>query len=550
MKITFSAFKNTHSIPQLLLSSLFINLLSLSLPFAMLQIYDRILPNQSHGTAVVLVIGVSIAIILETFLRYARSWLLASSAADFELGTTINVVKKLMNTKHDSLEKLGTGNILNGINSISSMRDLYSGQAFVSLMDVPFVFIFLALVAYIGGWLVLIPIVVWCAVFLLVFAISKTLFEITKSHSNADAEHSRLLIGILSEVLEVKAYAFENKFTSEYKESNYKRLKLQEQVDWLSAKLQELIQGASQATTLILVLVGALAVLNGSLTTGGLVACSILAGRAVAPLSAIINLRSRYVAAQSALKNVSLLMDAPEEMFSGQKSYGHKLPHGPICFENVSVETMGAKIEDLSFEIKTGNLVNIFSSPITDANLVLSSLAHFNGIDDGEITIDGIEIGEHCSNEFKQSVLYISAWPKMFSGTVLENMTMFRPELEYEALALAELLGLNENISRLPAGYSTTIVDNGGHTLNYGTQKLVGLIRGIVQQPSILLLSEPLMSLDVAAQNKLLSLIKSLKGAMTIVMVNQFEGFTELADLQVTLNRKTSEHSFKLAGDK
>ncbi len=550
MRVSFSAFQNTHSIPQLLLSSFVINLLSLSLPFALLQIYDRIIPNQSHGTATILVIGVSIAIILETILRYARSWLLASSAADFEMGSAIGVVNKLMNTKQDSLEKLGTGNILNGINSIASMRDLYSGQAFVSLMDVPFVLIFLALVAYIGGWLVLIPIIVWCAVALLVFALSKTLFEMTKSLSNADAEHSKRLISILSEVLEAKAFAFENKFTSEYKASNYKRLALQKQVDWLSAKLQEVIQGASQATTLILVLIGSLSVLSGSLTTGGLVACSILAGRAVAPLSAIINLGVRYVAAQSAMENVSLLMDAPDELFLGKKVYKEKLPLGPISFNKVSHQTTVAKIEGVTFEIKSGSLVNLFSSPITDANLLLSSLANIHELDEGSISISSIPLNDHCSEEFKQSVLYISAWPKMFSGTVLENMTMFRPELEDEALALATLLGLDENISRLPAGYSTTIIENGGHTLNNGTQKLVGLIRGVVQKPSILLLSEPLISLDEAGQNQFLALIKSLKGKMTVVMVNQFEKMSELADLNVNLDRNTKRHSFKSKEDK
>ena len=550
MATTFENFNSRQSVLQLIFSSLFINLLSLALPFTMLQIYDRILPNHSYGTATVLVIGVSIAILLEIFLRYARSWLLASSAANFELQATIDVVKKLMKTKHDSLDKMGSGNILNSITSISAMRDLYSGQAVVSLMDVPFVFLFLGLVAYIGGALVFIPIVVWCIVFVLVYLISKKLFVLTRSLADGEATYSRLLISILAGLSSVKSYAFEDECIQRYKKSNYARIKLQEEVDWLSAKLQEIIQGSGQATTLILVLLGSLEVLNGSLTTGGLAACSILAGRAIAPLSAIVNMRARYITAKSAMKNVSLSTDATEEVFLAEKVYNEKLPLGPICFDNVSYETASAKINDLSFEIQSGDLVNVISSSIADANLILSSVAHFHELDDGEIYIGGIEIDKHERDEFKQSVIYLSGWPKVFSGSVLENMTMFRSDLEDDAIVLAKTLGLSESIARLPAGYSTVIAQSGGHILNDGTMKLIGLIRAIVQLPSILLLSEPLISLDIASQGKLIELIKSLKGEMTIIMVDQFNAFAGITDLEIKVDRKTNNDSVQSQGDK
>ena len=544
----FSAFKSTHSVVQLSLSSLFINLLSLALPFAMLQIYDRILPNHSHGTATVLVLGVSIAILLEMFLRYARSWLLASSAADFELSATIDVVKKMMNTKQEGLEKMGPGNILNGLSSISSMRDLYSGQAVVSLVDIPFVLIFLGLVAYIGGVLVFIPIIVWCLVFILVYFISKTLFELTKYLADAEAEHSRLLISILSDASSVKALAYEYKSSQKYKESNYNRLYLQEKVDWLSSKLQELIQGSAQITTLALVLIGALSVLTGELTTGGLVACSILAGRAVAPLSALVGLGARYVTAMSALKNVSYLTDGPEEEFTDKKIYQQKLPLGPIRFDAVSHEANSAKVDNLFIEIAPGTLTNIKSNPISSANLILSSIAHFHSLNEGCIYIDNIALDDHCRDEFKQSVLYLSAWPKIFTGTVLENITMFRPELESEALEMAKKLGLTELVSRLPAGYVTKIADSGAHTLNMGTIKLIALIRAIVQKPSILLLSEPLISLDILAQRRLVGLLEGLKGEMTIIMVNQYDGYRHAADLELTIDSVTNTCTVKLEG--
>ncbi|MFS1424272.1 ABC transporter transmembrane domain-containing protein [Shewanella sp. 10N.286.48.B5] len=125
MQENFSLFSRNKAFPELLLSSTFINLLSLALPFTMLQIYDRILPNQGYGTATIIVSGVAIAILLELLLRYGRSWLLAASAANFELETTTKVVNKLMQADYHHVESMGTGKVTNGLASIASMRELY-----------------------------------------------------------------------------------------------------------------------------------------------------------------------------------------------------------------------------------------------------------------------------------------------------------------------------------------------------------------------------------------------------------------------------------------
>jgi len=118
MRENFSLLNNNRAKAELLLSSTFINLLSLALPFTMLQIYDRILPNQGYGTASVLASAVGVAILLELLLRYARSWLLASSAANFELQTTTKVVNALMRSDYHHVESLGTGKVSNGLGSM------------------------------------------------------------------------------------------------------------------------------------------------------------------------------------------------------------------------------------------------------------------------------------------------------------------------------------------------------------------------------------------------------------------------------------------------
>ena len=536
MRENFSLLNNNRAKAELLLSSTFINLLSLALPFTMLQIYDRILPNQGYGTASVLASAVGVAILLELLLRYSRSWLLASSAANFELQTTTKVVNALMQSDYHHVESLGTGKVSNGLASIAAMRELYSGQALVALMDFPFVLIFLALVAYIGGPLVFIPIAVWAAIGALVFFIGQKLSRATEDLALTDSERSRMLILVLSGLTTAKALALETRLSTIYSEINYRRLSQQQQVDWLSSKLQELIQGASQGTTLLIVLIGCFEVLNGDLTTGGLAACSILAGRAIAPLSAIISLRSRLASASTAMNHVNDLTKLPAEVFKGSTQYQQKLPLGPIQFDNVASAQVGAKINNFNLTIASGSLVTVTSDPLTHASLLLSVVGAFHHLEQGKITIAGVEQNEHKANEYRQSVTYVSPWPTLFAGSLLENMTMFRPERESLAMEVAEALGLTTSIAQLPAGYQTAVGVSDSQMLNKGAIKLVALVRALVQSPSILLLDEPMISLDADSQARLINVINSYKGTMTIICASHFKELAQHAELRVNID--------------
>ncbi|QLE84124.1 ATP-binding cassette domain-containing protein [Shewanella sp. Scap07] len=543
MTENFSLLAKNRAWVELLFSSTFINLLSLALPFTMLQIYDRILPNQGYGTASVLASAVAVAIILELLLRYARSWMLASSAANFELQSTTQTVSALLNSDYRKIESLGSGVVSNGLNSIATMREIYSGQALVALMDFPFVLIFLALVAYIGGPLVFIPIAVWGVIGALVYVIGKQLNQATQALALTEGERSRLLIQVLSGLTTAKALAMETKLCGMYNDINYQRLAEQHRVDWLSSKLQELIQGASQGTTLLIVLIGCLAVLDGELTTGGLAACSILAGRAIAPLSAIISLRSRLAVAKTAMSQVAELSELPPELFTGTKQYQQKLPLGPIRFEAVSIEQTAAKLNEVNIEIASGSLVTVTSNPLTQASLLLSCIGAFHRVSQGEITIAGIEQSQHKRNEYRQSVAYVAPWPILLSGSLMENMTLFSADKEAEAMVVAEALGLTDTIAQLPAGYQTLVGSSDNQSLNKGAIKLIALVRALVQSPSILLLDEPMVSLDADSQQRLINVLQAQRGQMTIICASYFDSIKAISDMHIHLDAEGHNHN-------
>jgi ATP-binding cassette, subfamily C, bacterial LapB len=147
--------------PELVAISLVIHLLALALPLSLLQIYDRILPSQSFGTAVFLVIGVGIAILLEAMLRYGRTALFAHIAAKYESEATTKIFDHLLKADINAVEKLGTASVIDGVRSVAQVRDIWSGSAAAAFYEVPFVFVYIGLIAYIGGWLAIIPLLLF-----------------------------------------------------------------------------------------------------------------------------------------------------------------------------------------------------------------------------------------------------------------------------------------------------------------------------------------------------------------------------------------------------
>lgn len=542
--------KNNNNFTELLLSSIFINLLSMALPFSMLQIYDRILPNEAYGTANVLLIGVSIAIVLELLLRYARSWFLASSAVSYEYSVTSKLVERLLKSDFRYLESLGPGRILSGIKNIAVVRDLYSGQAAVAMMDVPFILLFLFLIFYIGGWIVLVPILVWMIAGVWVWLIGQKLLDATKELAISDSERTRILVLVLSGLTTVKALAIEARMTHRFKEFNFTQFKLQTNVDLLSSRLNEIVQGASLATTLTIVMIGCLSVLEGSLTTGGLAACSILAGRAVAPLSSIGSLRAKFSSVKVVNQDIENLLNAPLERFTGEVTYQTKIPLGPIEFEQVSIAKNGAKLSGVTVEIPPNSITTITSNPMSYASLFLGSLGAFFPVEQGVVKIAGIQLEQHDDFEFRQSVCYVSPWGSLFHGTVIENMTMFHPENEAYAIELSEKLGLSETVSKLPYGFQTIIGTTQGQILNKGALKLISLIRALSQQPSILLLDEPMVSLDADSQSKLLNLLNDKRSQMTIIVASYFNDMSAISDLKLHIELDGSISSYTSTGVK
>ena len=181
----------------LVVSTLAINILSLGLPVLTLQVYDRILPNPESGTLQILITGMCMVVALEIMLRLARTYMMSWAGASFEYEAMSQAIRNILNADLTVVSNAGIGENLNRISSISRLKDFYNGYVLVTLIDIAFAGLFMGLIAYIGGWLVLVPVTVMTLFLASSVYYGRQLYQGLKARDRADDRRYNFMIGVL-----------------------------------------------------------------------------------------------------------------------------------------------------------------------------------------------------------------------------------------------------------------------------------------------------------------------------------------------------------------
>ncbi|SON52975.1 ABC transporter transmembrane domain-containing protein [Vibrio tapetis] len=510
-------------IAQSLLPSLLINLLTLAVPLTVLQIYDRILPNQSYGTASLLITGAVLAVLMEGLLRFVRSWILAAAASNTEKTTFRSVVERISYASSQDIQKLGLGGVHEGIDAVTRAKEWNSGGVLAGFIDLPFALIFLGLVGYIGGELVLVPVVVWLLTIGVVWFASSNVRLLGQRAAVNEMERKTFLSLLVVTVQGVKRQAVESRVYSQFKRLNQAKYLSKAEEEKQNAFAQECIQLAALGTSVILVITGSVWVLNGELTTGGLAACSILSGRAISPLSALVGIQVKLNSmqtAKSAIKNIELMEPILNAPVSDVEFESLKIESASTRFLNGVYQTKG--------EIEKGDIVLLQSKERYVDSKMLSSLAGIDAVIEDHVYLNGER--SSISSAMANS-RYCGSKGQLIAGSVLDNLCNFDPNAIDKVSHFTHSLGLDAAITKLPDGLETQIGHSGSAPFSMGYIKLANLVASFTSSSQVVLLDRPDSSLDMDAMEKLAQTIlnESEKGR-TILLVSYHPKLTALAN--------------------
>jgi ATP-binding cassette subfamily C protein LapB len=511
-------------------ATLLITLLALALPLALLQVYDRILPNKAVGTLVVLAGTVTFAIVLEALLRHVRGRILARVAATSEAQAHRQAMHRLLNAPLSALEAHGNGYYAERLSAIGTLREAWSGPALQAMLDLPFALLYLIGIWYLAGSLVLVPLTLLAGVGFLAALTGRRVRRAAQNLALAEERRFNFLFDTLNCIHSMKVLGAEPLLERRYERLQASSAQLRQTLSHTTATGQEGGLLLAQAATVAVAAFGCHLVLNGQLTVGSLSACTMLVGRTMQPLLGGVALWSRLQSIAESRRRVAEIAALPQERQIGRKPL--KVTGGQILLQSVGFRSLRQSVplfDGVQLAVRPGEIIGITGANGSGRSALLRLVAGDLLPTEGHVSIDGQDLAQVDPGPARRMVALVPPDPVLVRGTLLQNLTMYQPELEAAALRLAIELGLDQVASALPGGWHTPI-GVAATPLPRGAAQRIGVVRALIEQPKILMLDDITSQLDGDSDARLARLLNELRGRMTIVIVTHRPSTLGIAD--------------------
>lgn len=523
-------------------STCFANILALVFPLALMQVYDRIVPNRSVSTLVFISIGVVMTFAVEATLRIIRAQinLWADTKYEFDLAKT--AFDKVMNAPMYVAEKTDVGMRLKQFTILDQLKGFYNTQLLTSLYEIPFLLIFLAVIAYLGGWLFLVPLLVTGCTAYFTWRFSMGRKNLLNEKIAFEAKESDFIINVLTSIHTAKSIGMEELLTRRHE-------KLQESgttINYLTSihegDLGIIKTISSQGITVLTTTFGSMLVVHGNLAIGGLAACILLSGRVMQPFDRILSALNRLSMINIVRKKLDPIFELPAEDDSKKGSL--EVTSGEIELKNIffhygkEEESKCNILENINLKIEANKLTGIVGDDQSQKTALLNILALITKPSSGEYRIDNNKIDNYDTNELHKKIAYLNRVGKLFRGSIMDNLSAFDESLIPNARRLVDRLGLNAILSKLPNGYDTYVGEKAVEALPGGVMNLIFIIRALVSKPKIILYDEVNINLDTHYTKKMIDLLVYLKELSNVIVFVHKQSTLELMDVVYKLNDK------------
>lgn len=527
----------TWSHPSVLMSSLAINILALALPTVILQVYDRIIPNQATGTFIFLILGMLGVVILDTALRIFRSIILSWSGAKFDHRESLKAMNHILNTDNAAFESKPAGYYLDKVHALEQIQEFYSGQSVLLIMDLPFVLLFLALIWIIAGPLIVIPLILLFLFFIIAIITGRKLRQALETRSIMEDRRQNFIIETLKGVHTIKSMAMEALMLRRYERLQHQSAESVYDLSRINSIVQGIGATFSQLAVVSFVGVGSLSVISGDLTVGALAAGTMLSSRVLQPGLKAMGFWSQFQTLRLAIERVRDLYDQPEEQ-GGEIRKENGL-EGKVEIRNISFRHPGQEsnlIDNLSLVAYPGETIGITGNNGIGKTTLIGLLSGFLKPNEGELYLDDHDIRDYDLEFLRAQIGIMPQKGILFEGTILENMTLYREgEALEQALELSKILGLEEIVARLPDGLDTQVGGAAVDTLSEGVRQKIIMVRSLVGHPKIILFDDANANFDIKNDGRLLNVIKQMKGSRTMIIVTHRPSFMRICDRQYEL---------------
>jgi len=502
-----------------------------------MQVYDRVVPTEGFSTLWVLTIGVLMAIFFELVMKLVRSHLVdkASKAIDLELSGVF--FSKALAIRSDCRPKT-VGTFASQIRHFESVRNFMTSSTIFVLADAPFALLFILVIYFIAGPVAFVPLMMIPVGLIIGLAMKGPIERYTAESMEESNKKNGLLIEAIDGVESVKAASAEWKLQDRWRELTETITATDLKSKLLTTFSTSSTQSIQQLSYVGIIATGAYSIVNGDLTMGGLIACSIISGRALTPLAQMPNMIAQWKHSQIALDVLDGIMAMPSERDN------QRLVVPDSCRGELKLNQVGfayeenapqVTIDKLSF--KPGDRVAILGSVGSGKSTLIKILSGLYQPQQGGVFLDDMDMSLVASEFVREQIGYLPQEVRLFNGTLRDNLVLGLPTLsDSQILKAAALTGLDQAIQNHPSGLEINISE-GGKGLSGGQRQLVGLTRLLLARPKILLLDEPTASMDTRLEEFVMQhLFEQLPDDSVIVLATHKAGVLKHANRIVVMD--------------
>lgn len=525
-------FENWRLYRDALAAAFLINVLALVMPLFTMNVYDRVVPNNAIETLWVLVVGVSLALMFNWLLTTARARVVDRASSKIDVRLSAQIMEQVLGIKMES-RPASVGAFSANLRSFESVRDFIASASLTTLVDLPFMFLFIAVLGWISPYMMIPPLVAMVVIVAVSLFTQRRLESLSQQTFQASSQRNAVLVESLSGLETLKVLNAQGTAQRQWEQATEQIAVLNAKIKSTTSTAVSFVQMTQQLVTISVVIIGVFLVQESALSMGGIIASSMIAGRSLAPLGPLAGLMMQFHNAKNSLGSIDNYMKLPVEHNAEKQYLPRPMLRGKIEFRDVSFAYPNTEhniLNNISFTLKEGERIGIIgrigSGKTTLAKLILG-LYQPTG---GTILIDEVDSQQIDPADLRRSMGYVSQDPVLFYGTLKYNLTMGAPfATDEQMLEVAKLTGVDRFASKHPDGYNMLISER-GESLSGGQRQAIAVARSLLGNPSMLLLDEPSSNMDNQSEVQLRKQLKPVCESRTVVLITHRMALLTLVD--------------------
>ncbi|MCG9228324.1 type I secretion system permease/ATPase [Vibrio diabolicus] len=522
-----------------LIASLLINLFAVAAPLFTRLVYDKVVPNLAFETLWVLASGIFVVFLFDFILKSLRNYFIDVAGKKSDILISSKLFSKVMGIRMES-KPPSVGAFARHLQEFESIREFFTSATVSALIDLPFAILFLVIIWLMAGDLVYVPMVGVVILIVHSLLIQGPLRRSIEEGSRLASQKYANLIESLAGLETVKMLSAQSQFQYRWEEA------VAHMANWniKSRRITDSIQNAAgfvqQSSNVGMIILGVYLIAEGELTMGGLIAATMLSGRAIGPLVQLSLLSTRYNQAKSSMTIINQVMEMPDEQEEGKRYIHRPIIQGKIEIDRVTFhypDSPVASIRNISLTINPGEKVAIIGRIGSGKTTLERLIMGLYKPTEGHVRIDDTDIAQLHHVDVRRNIGCVPQDSNLFFGSIRDNITLGRPLTDdRDVLDAANRAGVTAFTQSDPAGLERQ-VGEGGAMLSGGQRQAVTIARAFLGRPPVLLMDEPTSAMDNRSEMHIKHQLSQLKPSETLILITHKTSMLDIVDRVIVMEK-------------